>query len=90
MIFLREYITTGMWTCQWNIEELGSLGVSSPGFWQHSKMDSMTVRFTKVLDKRDEDRYLALALPKKTELAQHQTCLVSSLQLTCDSFSAET
>ncbi|GFV42927.1 uncharacterized protein TNCV_4954371 [Trichonephila clavipes] len=56
--------------------------VSSPGFGKDSKMMVMcySTGRPRVITP-NEDRYIWQLLPKETDGAQHQTCLVSSLQL---------
>ncbi|GFU54158.1 uncharacterized protein TNCV_3618171 [Trichonephila clavipes] len=60
--------------------------VSSPGFGNDSKMMVMGVDVTAQVPPprvttTNEDQYIWQLLPKETDGAQHQTCLVSSLQL---------
>ncbi|GFV92945.1 uncharacterized protein TNCV_1693381 [Trichonephila clavipes] len=60
--------------------------VSSPGFGNDSKMMVMRVDVTAKVAPELQRRmrtgiYICQLLPKETDGAQHQTCLVSSLQL---------
>ncbi|GFW82869.1 uncharacterized protein TNCV_3494391 [Trichonephila clavipes] len=66
--------------------KLESPRVSSPGFDNDSKMMVMGVDVTAQVAPELQHRmrtaiYIWQLLPKETDGAQHQTCLVSSLQL---------
>ncbi|GFX28714.1 uncharacterized protein TNCV_547411 [Trichonephila clavipes] len=72
---------------------LESPRVSSPGFGNDSKMIVMgvdvTAHVTPELQRRMRTGIWQL-LPKETDVAQHQTCLVSSLQLPVRQFQGRT
>ncbi|PRD19347.1 UNVERIFIED_CONTAM: hypothetical protein NCL1_57587 [Trichonephila clavipes] len=76
----------------WNLDvpswkypiNLESPRMSSPGFGNDSKMMVMGVDVTAQVSPESQRRMrtgIWKLLPKETDRAQHQTCLVSSLQL---------
>ncbi|GFV92703.1 uncharacterized protein TNCV_1375531 [Trichonephila clavipes] len=66
-------------------EELGIVQSVISRLWQRFQDDGNGSRCYSTCRPRDttpnEDRYIWKLLPKETDGAQHQTCLVSSLQL---------
>ncbi|GFY31142.1 uncharacterized protein TNCV_4360491 [Trichonephila clavipes] len=66
-------------------EELGIAQSVTSSLWQRFQDDSNVNKCYSTGRPRvttpNEDRYILQLLPKETEGAQHQTCLVSSLQL---------
>ncbi|GFT50195.1 uncharacterized protein TNCV_3622501 [Trichonephila clavipes] len=66
-------------------EELGTAQSVISGLWQRFQDDGYVSRCYSTgrlqVTTPNEDRYIWQLLPKETDGAQHQTCLVSSLQL---------
>ncbi|GFY31327.1 uncharacterized protein TNCV_752851 [Trichonephila clavipes] len=66
-------------------EELGIAQSVISGFWQRFQDDGNVSKCYSTgrhrVTTQNEDRYIWQLLPKETDGAQHQTCLVSSLQL---------
>ncbi|GFV44345.1 transposable element Tcb1 transposase [Trichonephila clavipes] len=80
-IVLLECVDVSSWKYPRNLE---SPRVSSPGFGNDSKMMVMGVDVTSQVVPELQRRMrtgIWQLLPKETDGAQHQTCLVSSLQL---------
>ncbi|GFX53954.1 uncharacterized protein TNCV_1154851 [Trichonephila clavipes] len=74
-------------------EELGFTQSVISRLWQQFKDDGNVNRCYSTGRPRvttpNEDRYIWQLLPKETDGAQHQTCLVSSLSYRYDSFKAD-
>ncbi|GFV52858.1 uncharacterized protein TNCV_2875261 [Trichonephila clavipes] len=81
IFYVVELLDVPSWKCPRNLE---SPRVSSPGFENNSKMMELRVDVTAQVAPELQRRMrtgIWQLLPKETDGAQHQTCLVNSLHL---------